>query len=278
VSVLAPIAASSAFVAVFVVYYFALGFKPTVPPEPTLVLWGSSLVLLSSATVASLASSWIVLRRHRGDPWTRWALGATVSIAAIAFVVALLVLVVDFTPEDASSGTNADVITTTNGLFALLAVVLILVACTRILDNLATCETARLGARLESYRICLACTSILFVTGVFEIWAMFMHRLGTESKATPSLTIGAGLVFSALLLSVFGPMTAMLHRRFETLASESAQEARRKAGGFSLEAWSLESQLGPSPLHFFGNNVAIVAPVLSSVAVALLGRLLDLKP
>jgi|HubBroStandDraft_3_1064219.scaffolds.fasta_scaffold17531_3 uncharacterized membrane protein YccF (DUF307 family) len=139
-------------------------------------------------------------------------------------------------------------------------------------------DERELAWRLESLRLLLTVWTLTLASGVLEVTALFRYgaSASVDSQSlegqADAIAIGAGLIFSILLLIILGPAVVRLERRFKALAVEAAATELRAGRMFSLEQWSISRGLVGRPLENSQSALKFILPLATGLAADLLRR------
>lgn len=152
-----------------------------------------------------------------------------------------------------------------NNTLAALTVVFVVASCCLLAYGKSDCID-NVARKVAQFRLSLYSAACLFVVGIFEIYNLFQWASsvysGDDTSAAFLLTNGIavswGVFYTACLTAVFLPVAAIQDHWISQLqhpeSKEGAHETRRD--------WLSDNGIPSSPLHAFGNYVAILAPFI----------------
>jgi hypothetical protein len=278
-------------------YHVALPGSPESPNpvEISRLIWGaSSLCLAMLMLLGTVVSTAIVANSLRGSLFQ-----GMIPILYLLGGLALLAVIV--VPKFQAAGLAGlsllenisyieGYIERTNllGAWTVIATVAAAIAIGWRADKVAIGDLAK---RVEHHRLLLTISALILASGVLEITALFRFAAtasfpGQRQNVAPladaldlgnGIALGAGLLFSLLLLLVFGPTTLRLEKRFKELASQACKAETGAAAGFSLEQWSIMHGFIGNPLENAQWVAKLILPFATGLATTLFHGYLGIK-
>lgn len=283
----APVIGAAAATGLFCAYYLLIdmriGSLADVTREQGKILWGSSSFVLNLAMIWS--STVCVLAIHQlSNSFTR----RQRSVIFVAFGLLYLLLTYLVYRSGGVAGRAAGtlleniqtgeaknvfaIIDVNNGVAVLVAILLAL-ALVFVTRGAGEASVRSLADRIHWFNLLLYSGGVVLATAVYEIYQLFqwgasldLQRESLQALAS-SIAVGAGLVFSSLLVLIVVPPAIRLNRRLHILMSEAVGSA----SDFEPEKWLLKEGIESTPLSSLSAYVAVLLPAATGLMTKLPG-------
>lgn len=246
-------------------------------------MWGVSWLMLAAAMVwYAVLSIWIIFTSGRDVSFRRWSfLGSVVAAVVAAAVVWMQGNAVGGGDLDRLVGLVEDRIGSAKSLIsagnkAVLVLAALVTCATAVLANRTAPDVNldTLKGQIHTVKLGLYSAAALLVCALFQMHSLF--QLGATLYGHPeqlatfvkSMTLCGGIVFSTLLIAVYGPLL-LLQRRWTDEAVALARKAvADKAAPFDEAKWSAENGLSRTAFQTAATLASIVAPFVGALATS----------
>lgn len=284
--VLGVVAASTLFLAYYLLLDMGVGGTAEMALEQGKVLWGSSSLVLNLSMMWCALVSLIVIRQFSRSFSSRERVVIFVSFGLLFVVLSCFIAAsgeyagraaASLLEKFATSGlTGVSSIVKFNNMVGVLVVILLVLALVFVIRGVEESSARSLAGRIYWFNLLLYSGGVVLAAAVYTTYWLFQWAASLEVDPLQQrsqeifasrVAVGGGFLFSSLLMLIVIPAAIRLDRQLKNLMQNSAETIP----DFDPQKWLAKEGIESAPLHSIATYAAVLLPTATGFLTKLPG-------